>query len=136
MSVFVSGKSVAPLKFKVAHEPSSGTLETSAPKDNGGDGSSFSPTDLLAVSLGSCSATVAELAARKHVIPLEAVSFRVEKIMEAAPRRIGILRLQLSFKGNISKEQFSVLSEAARTCPVRLSLSPELVVEEEFSHGV
>jgi putative redox protein len=134
MGVLMRGQSAAaPFRFQVEHTPSGQTLETVAPKDNGGDGTSFSPTDLLATSLGVCACTVAELHARKTEIPLRSVSFSVEKEMAANPRRVGKLFLKIEFVGNFTQEQFESLVTAAKTCPVRLSLGEGCVVNETYS---
>jgi putative redox protein len=136
MGVFVNGLSKEALKLLVTHESSGTTFQTAAPVDNGGDGSSFSPTDLLATALGSCAATVAELAAKREGIPLSGMRFRVEKIMHDNPRRVGVLRVHLTFLGELSEGQLETLKGAARRCPVRLSLSPDLIVEESYSNFV
>ena len=58
MAVEITGRYVGNLKVELTHEPSGAVLTTAAPKDNQGDGSSFSPTDLLATSLGACMLTL------------------------------------------------------------------------------
>ncbi len=52
MAVNISGKYVGDLKIELTHGPSGTQLRTAAPVDNQGDGSSFSPTDLVAAALG------------------------------------------------------------------------------------
>ena len=59
------------LKATAAHGPSGASLQTVPPVDNGGDGSSFSPTDLLGVSLGTCAVTTMALVACKVLKPYE-----------------------------------------------------------------
>jgi putative redox protein len=48
MSVEVTGKYLGAKKVELVHGPSGEVLITEAPKDNGGEGKSFSPTDLVA----------------------------------------------------------------------------------------
>jgi putative redox protein len=52
------------LHCEAVHGPSSTTLATDAPLDNGGKAESFSPTDLVATALGTCMLTVMGLKAR------------------------------------------------------------------------
>ena len=54
MSVEVTGKYLGAKKVELVHGPSGEVLITEAPKDNGGEGKSFSPTDLVAAAYGSC----------------------------------------------------------------------------------
>ena len=54
MSVEVVITSTGGLTCESRHGPSGATVLTTAPVDNGGDGSQFSPTDLVATALGSC----------------------------------------------------------------------------------
>ena len=58
------------LHCKAVHKPSGTEMETDAPTDNRGKGESFSPTDLLATSLGVCYLTTMGIAAEDRGIDL------------------------------------------------------------------
>jgi uncharacterized OsmC-like protein len=137
MSVRITGKLVSPTSTELDHGPSHSVLKSTAPRDNGGDGSSFSPTDLCAASLGACAVTTMSLFATRSAIPLEAVSFEVEKHMTAEPpRRIARLVTRYRLTSPCSEEQFARLVNAGKTCPVRRSLHPDVVVEETYERVV
>jgi len=133
MSVLITGKLVSPTSTDLDHDPSHARLLTQAPKDNGGDGSSFSPTDLCAASLAACAATTLSLYATRAGIPLTGVSFSVEKHMTAEPpRRIARLVTHYTIDSPCPEEDYRKLVNAAKTCPVRRSLHPDVVIEETF----
>ena len=94
MAVEITGEYTGTLNVRVRHGPSRKEATTAAPVDNHGDGSSFSPTDLVATALGSCVLTVMAIAADEHGIPFDGATFRVEKHMAADPRRIDTVRRQ------------------------------------------
>ena len=54
------------LRTQATHLASQNTLLPDAPLDNNGKGEAFSPTDLLAASLGSCMLTIMGIAANTH----------------------------------------------------------------------
>src|SRR5436305_10294788 len=93
MGVKMSGNLVGTTGIELLHQDSGNQINTSPPKDNGGDGSSFSPTDLAAASLGACAATTMALFAKRNEIPLDGIAFDVEKLMHVTPRRLGKLRV-------------------------------------------
>ncbi len=136
MSVLITGRLVSPTATELDHDPSHKRLPTQAPKDNGGDGSSFSPTDLCAASLGSCAATTLSLYATRAGIPLTGVTFSVEKHMTSEPpRRIAKLVLKLTIASPCGDEDYGKLVNAAKTCPVRRSLHPDVVVDETYTRA-
>lgn len=134
--VFISGRYTGGKKTELRHEPSGTVIQTAAPTDNNGDGSSFSPTDLLAASLGACMLTVMSIYAERHSVGLEGMEFRVEKIMHPDPRRIGELPLTIRMPAALTPEQREILERAAHTCPVHRSLSPEIKIEVNFVYDV
>ena len=127
----MQGKSVSPTKTEITHGPSGAVLATTAPLDNGGDGSSFSPTDLCAASLGACTATIMTMFAAKRGVTLE-VAFEVRKEMHPAPRRLGRLELDFQLKTDCDEETFDAIVQAGKACPVRLSLSGDVAVVDSY----
>jgi putative redox protein len=108
------------------HGPSEHTIQTDAPKDNMGLGRYFSPTDLVATALATCILTTLGIVAKRREIDLKGARATVEKHMNADPRRIGRLPVELTIEGSYSDEQKTVLERAANTCPVHKSLHPDI----------
>jgi len=75
------------LRAIAIHDDSGTKIITAAPKDNQGDGSSFSPTDLLCVSLATCKLTTMAIKAKSLQVNMDGVEMKVEKIMSSTPPR-------------------------------------------------
>ncbi|MBV9772501.1 MAG: OsmC family protein [Gemmatimonadetes bacterium] len=132
MAVEMSGEYTGGLKMTLRHGPSGTEIATAAPKDNMGDGSSFSPTDLLAASLGACMVTTMAIVAQREGIPFEGAGFVLEKNMRADPRRVDSVPVKLRMPRGLTAEQRTRLEHIARTCPVERSLHPDVRREIEF----
>jgi putative redox protein len=120
----------------VAQHMASGTrIETDAPVDNQGKGEKFSPTDLVATSLGSCMLTIMGQKARDLSIELKGTSIEIQKIMKADPRRISAINLTFHFPVTLvlSDKQRIILQRAADTCPVRYSIHSEIDVQVRYN---
>lgn len=117
------------------HEPSKQTLTTDAPVDNGGKGAAFSPTDLVATALGACMVTIMGLVAQRNNLNIDGLQVQVLKEMTADPvRRIGSLKTRLVFpRGKLlSVADRAKFEAAAKACPVKQSLHPDLKTPMEF----
>src|SRR3984885_1113731 len=78
------------------HTPSKTELATDAPVDNQGRGESFSPTDLVATSLGTCMLTTMGIVARTLDFDLTGASATVDREMSStAPRKINRLTVAI-----------------------------------------
>jgi putative redox protein len=115
------------LLTEATHLQSGTAVQTDAPVDNGGLGSKFSPTDLVAAALASCMCTIMALSAEKRSIPLGRIECDVDKIMTSNPRRIGEIKVTIVMHGphEYTDHERSILERAALTCPVYESLHPE-----------
>lgn len=127
MGVTITGRYLGGFKMELEHGPSGTRLQTAAPKDNQGDGSSFSPTDLVAAAMGACMVTTMGLVAARHGLDLGATHFRVEKHMTSeGPRRIAALPVEIHAPAAWTPEQRQLMERTAHTCPVHRSLIPEV----------
>src|ERR1051325_2742375 len=94
------------LHTEAAHLQSGSIIHTDAPVDNNGKGEAFSPTDLLATSLGCCMLTIMGITAAKNNIPFENAAAEVTKNMEANPRRVGEVVVAITIpKANYTADQ-------------------------------
>ena len=124
---------VSELRTEATHVRSGKTLITDAPVDNKGRGEAFSPTDLLATSLGSCMLTIMGIAAREHNFDIDNTTIKIWKIMASDPRRVGEVKIELTFpKKNYSVKEKKIIERSAYTCPVYLSLHPDLIKTMTF----
>ena len=124
------------LRTEAVHLDSMAKIQTDAPKDNFGKGEEFSPTDLLAAALGSCTLTLMGIAARKVGADLSGLRATVEKEMISKPvRRMGKISVHVYCPRSFSPEVQQALEMAGKGCPVHHSLHPDTVQEFHFQWG-
>ena len=119
-------KYLGDLRTKAIHVKSNSNIITDAPVDNQGKGEKFSPTDLIASSLGSCMLTIMGISARTYRIDITGASANVTKIMSSNPRRIKEIYIDISFYKHINKKHRIILERSARSCPVSKSINPKI----------
>jgi uncharacterized OsmC-like protein len=122
------------LTCRLTHGPSGAAISTVPPRDNGGDGSSFSPTDLVGAALAACALSTMALVAQREGLSWGDARASVEKIMTPPPRRIGELPLVIDMPREVRPEHRARLEEAARTCPVVRTLHADVKVPIEFRY--
>lgn len=121
---------------EIVHE-SGARLSTEPPKDNGGKGTVFSPTDLFGASLGSCMLTLMAMQAKKIGFDITGTEVEVEKTMVNDPkRRIGRLVIRIRCPHKPGEEARLKLEEAALSCPVHLSIHEKVSREVDFIWGL
>ncbi len=121
------------LHCELTHVLSGNRVETDAPPDNQGKGEAFSPTDLCATSLAACMLTTMAIRIRDRGISIDGATAEITKIMAADPRRIRRIEVRLTMpKNGYSDADKKLLTHIADTCPVALSLHPELEQAVEF----
>lgn len=126
------------LKTECIHEESGAKIFTAAPRDiDPHGGTMFSPTDLLAASLGSCMITLMAIVAKKIGFDLKMCVAEVEKEMAPAPhRRIGRLVVRIRSSQVPTEPIRQKLEKAALECPVHLSLQADIKKEIDFIWGL
>lgn len=114
------------LRTSSIHIQSGTEIISDAPLDNNGKGEAFSPTDTVANGLATCMMTIMGIKARDLQIDLEGTTAEVVKIMNAEPRRIGAIEIVFQMQGTSDQKSKTILERAAMTCPVSLSLHPDV----------
>ena len=82
--------------------------------------------DLVATALSTCILTTMGIVAKRHGIELKGASATVVKHMNASPRRIGRLPVELTIHGEFTDAHKKLLENTAHTCPVHKSLHPDI----------
>jgi putative redox protein len=112
------------LRCSAEHAESGVVVVTDAPKDNHGNGLSFSPSELLSVSLGGI-LSIMGIMARSLDIDINGATASVEKVMANAPRRIAKISVHVRVPGVFEEGQRRKLETAAHVCPVHNILNVE-----------
>jgi putative redox protein len=124
------------LRTEATHVASGTIIQTDAPVDNHGRGEAFSPTDLVGTALGTCILTTMAIVAERHQIDLKGSTVSVKKMMsQDAPRRIAQLDVDLQLPASLSAADRALMERTAHTCPVALSLNPEIRQEVRFVYA-
>lgn len=116
------------LRCQATHERSKTVIATDAPVDNKGKGAAFSPSDLLAVALGTCIITTIGIKTDDWTSSFEGTRLEVTKTMIQEPRRVGQLEVHIYPPKSLAldEKQRVIVERIAQTCPVAKSLHPDL----------
>jgi len=115
------------LRTRMVHLYSGTEVITDAPLDNQGLAQAFSPTDLAATSLGSCMLTIMGIKARNMELDIAGTEVEITKVMASDPRRISEIHVTINFAPNTyTDKDKTILENTAKTCPVALSLHPDI----------
>jgi len=127
MPITVKSRYLGNLRVENTHLKSGTKIITDAPVDNRGKGESYSPTDLLATSLGCCILTIMGIVANDHQIDIEGTEVEITKIMSENPRKVKEVVVEFFFpKKDYSETERNIIEGVAGTSPVPLSLSSEV----------
>lgn len=115
------------LRTQMTHLASGTQVLTDAPVDNNGKGEVFSPTDLVSSALASCMLTIMGISGREHGFSIDGTRAIVIKKMESNPRRISEVDIELHFPEiSYSAKHKKIIEIISKTCPVAMSLHPDL----------
>ena len=129
----ISNEYQGELRTRCIHLKSENAVITDAPTDNNGRGEAFSPTDLVAGALSACMMTIMGIKSEPENIDLEGLRSDVTKIMTSHPRRISEVKIEFFWEQcTASDEQREMLKQAALTCPVALSIHPDIKQDVVF----
>ncbi len=122
------------LSTENVHVQSGAKIITDAPCDNRGKGQSFSPTDLLATSLGNCIMTIMGINAMDNDIDIVGTQLEITKIMASDPRRVAEVIIEFFFpKKNYTDQEKKLIESVVGKSPVPLSLHPDLKQTIKFN---
>jgi putative redox protein len=124
---------VGDLRTVCIHLQSGTQILTDAPTDNHGKGEAFSPTDLVATALGSCMVSIMGIKSKDLNVDLKDSTVSITKIMQSEPRKIAKIEVILNMSIEISEKNKTILERAAMTCPVLLSLHPDIEKDVVFN---
>ena len=123
----IKSKYLGDLRTECIHLQSGNKILTDAPTDNQGKGEAFSPTDLLAASLGSCIMTIMGIIARDNNIDITGTELDITKIMASDPRRVDEVVVEFNFPNKkYTAEEKQIIESVAGTSPVPLSVHSQL----------
>ena len=123
------------LNCEAIHLQSGSLIKTDAPLDHFGKGESFSPTDLLATSLGTCLLTIMAIKAKSKGFELEGIYLNIEKLMtQNSERKIKELIIDIFIPERTSNETFNFLKKASNDCPVTRNLSKDIDIKVSWHH--
>ncbi|MRI62956.1 OsmC family peroxiredoxin [Ornithobacterium rhinotracheale] len=120
------------LRTEATHLASGNVILSDAPIDNNGKGEAFSPTDTVATALASCALTIMGIKAASMDWDIKGITAEVTKEMSADPRRIAKVSVVFHVPFKTDEKQRKILEQTAKTCPVYMSLHPDIVKDFQF----
>ena len=124
------------LNCEAIHLQSGSRIKTDAPLDHFGKGKCFSPTDLLATSLGTCLLTIMAIKAKSKGFELGDVHLNIEKLMtQNNERKIKKLIIDIFIPESTSNKTINFLKKASEDCPVLRNLSQEIDIKISWQYN-
>jgi uncharacterized OsmC-like protein len=121
------------LRTSSIHLQSGTEILSDAPTDNRGRGEAFSPTDTVANALGSCMISIMGIKAMDMGLDMVGSTVEVTKVMQSEPRKISKIGIVINMSLEADEKTRTIMERAAMTCPVFLSLHPDIEKDVVFN---
>ncbi len=130
----ITSEYLGDLKISITHVDSGTTIITDPPVDNGGQGRSFSPTDLCATALATCTMGLVAQYAESKGLSVKGTKMDIVKKMAQNPRKIARIETTFTMPAgtNFSDEDKRIIEESAHSCPMHNSLHPDVEKVAKF----
>ncbi len=119
-------------RCEITHELAGSTLITDLPPEYGGDGRSFSATDLVSAALGACILTTIDNILERHGHDPNKVKISVAKTLSESPKMIRAIHLEIGYPEKLDHRLIQKLERAMATCPVKRSLNEQIEITSRF----
>lgn len=124
-----------PGRCQIHHELAQADILTDLPPEYGGNGRSFSSTDLVSAALGSCTMTAIDGIIERAGHDPKLIKIQVSKTLGQAPKMISHIELVIGHPDPFDEKLLKKLMKAAQSCPVRRSLNAEVTIDTIFKTG-
>ena len=119
-------------RCNIKHESSGAVIISDLPPEYGGEGKSFSSTDLVTAALGSCTLTTFENILEREGYDPKKMTIVATKTLSSAPKRIKAIRLDIYFPEALDALVLEKLNRASAACPVKRSLNERIEITTIF----
>lgn len=119
-------------KCKATHLDSGSEMETSAAPQFGGQGGTFSSTDLLITAVATCVGSSLEKVLERMGIEWKDVQIHIEKKLATSPKRIESIDLTIQMP-EVSEKQQKIILNTSNTCVVKKALDPSIIIRTALS---
>ena len=116
----------------IKHELADSEIITDLPPEYGGNGQSFSSTDLVSAALGSCTLTTLDRILEREGFDPKKIKVTVTKTLSQTPKMIERIDLEIFYPEKLSGLLLKKLKNATKTCPVKRSLNPQIQINTVF----
>lgn len=123
--------------FKIIseHEKSGATITTCAPLREGGTSEYFSPADIFGISYGQSMLMAIAVLGKDKGIDISGATCELKKSTHPQPKRIGTIFCIVRIPGKYTIEEKKFIEQTALTCPVALSIHPDIQTTVLFEFG-
>lgn len=119
-------------RCQIKHELAEAEIITDLPPEYGGNGRSFSSTDMVAAALGSCLLTSIENIVQRDGYDPKKIKISVIKTLSENPKMIKAISLQIFYPEKFDEVLLKKLDRAMATCPVKRSLNEQVEISIKF----
>ncbi len=116
----------------ITHELNRSTVITDVAPEYGGQGRSFSSTDLVAAAVGSCLLTTIDKILERAGHDPTKLEAKIDKVLSESPKQIKRIDVKVLYPEPLSNMLIKKMRKAAETCAVKRSLSPTVEISINF----
>ena len=106
-------------RCNIVHQYSNTSIQTDGPFEWGGQGRTFSPTDLVAAALGSCILSILEPAFERNGYDPKKIKLDVLKELSKNPHRIESISISITYSGELKDSFRRKALKMVEICPVK-----------------